>query len=91
MAAGERLQPDVAECLDEQRGGRLRVHRGIAEVDRAAEAQFVTDDGVARVRDRMTDDGDFLSLESTVPGTERLTLLSSAPRPPGLRLRFTIS
>ena len=61
MAAGERLEADVAEGLDEQRGRRLGVHGGVAEVDRAAEAQLVADDDVAGVGDRMADDRDFLA------------------------------
>ena len=61
MAAGERLEADVAEGLDEQGRGGLGVHRRIAEVDGAAEAQLVAHDDVARVGDRMADDGDFLA------------------------------
>ena len=61
VAAGERLEADVAERLDQQGGGGLGVHRRVAEVDRAAEAQLVADDDVARVRDRMADDRDFLA------------------------------
>ena len=61
MAAGERLEADVAERVDEQRRGRLGVHGGVAEVDGAAEAQLVAHDDVAGVRDRMADDGDFLA------------------------------
>ena len=61
MAAGERLEADVAEGLDEQGGGGLRVHRGIAQVDRAAEAQLVAHDDISRVGDGMTDDRYFLA------------------------------
>ena len=74
MAAGERLEPDVAEGLDQQGGGGLRVHRRIAEIDRAAEAQFVTHDNMARIRDRMADDRDFVNgRERTGRGTTVLT------------------
>ena len=61
VAAGERLEADVAERLDEQRRGGLGVHGRVAEVDRAAEAQLVADDDMAGVRDRMADDGHFLT------------------------------
>ncbi len=59
MPAGEPLEPDVAEGLDEQRGGALGVPRRVSEVDGAAEPQLVADDIVAAVRDRMADDGDL--------------------------------
>jgi putative sigma-54 modulation protein len=61
VAAGQRLQADVAERLDQQGGGGLGVHRGIAEVDGASEAQLVTHDDIARIRDRMANHGDFLA------------------------------
>ena len=59
VAAGELLEADVAERVDQQRRGGLGVHRGVAEVDLAAEAQLVADDVVARVRDRVPDDRDL--------------------------------
>ena len=76
VAAGERLQADVAERLDEQGGGGLGVHGGIAEVDRAAEAQLVAHDDIARVGDRMADDRDFLACRRVAgasAGTEMAT------------------
>ena len=68
MAAGQRLQADVAEGLDQQSRGRLGVHGGVAEIHRAAEAQLVADDDVARIGDRMTDDRDFLAAGSGIGG-----------------------
>jgi len=59
MAAGQPLEADVAERLDEQCGRRLGVLRRIAEVHRAPEAQLVADDVVARVGDRMAYDSDL--------------------------------
>ena len=76
MAAGELLEPDVAERVDEQRRGRLGVHRGVAEVDRAAEAQLVADDIVAGVGDRVADDRDLGSLGAG--WARELTATSSA-------------
>lgn len=59
MLAGQGLEADVAERLDEQRARRLGVHRGIAEIDGPSEPQLVADDDVAGVGDRIADDGDF--------------------------------
>ena len=59
MAAGEGLQADVAEGLDEQGRSGLGVHGRIAEIDGASEAQFVTHDDIARIRDRMAHHGHF--------------------------------
>jgi hypothetical protein len=64
VAAGELLEPDVAERVHEQRRGRLGVHRRVAAVDRAAEAQLVAHDVVAGVGDRVADDRDLGSLGS---------------------------
>ena len=61
VAAGQGLQPDVAERLDQQGGGGLGVHGRVAEVDGASEAQLVAHDDVAGVRDRMANDRDFLA------------------------------
>ena len=61
MAAGQRLQADVAEGLDQQGRGGLGVHGRVAEVDGASEAQLVAHDDIARIRDRMADDRDFLA------------------------------
>ena len=70
VPAGERVQADVAERVDEQGGGRLGVHRRVAEVHRAAEPQLVADHVVARIRDRMADDRDFDRWESGATGTQ---------------------
>jgi len=52
----------VAERVDQQGRGRLGVHGGVAEVDRAAEAQLVAHDVVARIGDRVADDRDLGSV-----------------------------
>ena len=95
MAAGERLEADVAEGLDEQRGGRLGVHRGVAEVDGAAEAQLVADDVVARVGDRMADDRDLVAVGGDAAwrahgdGRPRATMVRATDARRLERLRFT--
>jgi hypothetical protein len=76
VAAGELLEADVAERVDEQRRRRLRVHRRVAEVDRAAEAQLVADDVVACIGDRMADDA--TSGRSAAGWARELTAPSSA-------------
>ena len=61
MPAGQSLETDVAERIDQQRRRGLGVHRRVAEIDRAAEAQLVSDDNVTGVGDRVPHDGDFLT------------------------------
>jgi len=58
MAAGEALEADVAERVDEQGGGGLGVRRGVQRAPLAAEQQLVADHRVAIVRDGLADDGD---------------------------------
>jgi hypothetical protein len=53
MAAGEPLEPDVAERLDEQGRRGFGVTGGVAQVDRAAESELVADDVVAAIGDRL--------------------------------------
>ena len=91
MAAGQGLQPDVAERLDQQGGGGLGVHGRIAEVDGAAEAQLVAHDDVARVRDRMANDRDFLAAGMRGGGHGECSQLRTSANADasGLRLRFT--
>ena len=58
MAAGEHLEADVAERVDEQRGGRLGVAGKKRTRALAVEQQLVAHDGMALVRDGLADDGD---------------------------------
>jgi hypothetical protein len=58
MAAGELVEADVAERVDQQRGRGLGVRRGIGRHALAAEQQLVADDDVPLVGDRLPDDGD---------------------------------
>ena len=61
MAAGELLEADVAERVDESAEVALASLGGIPDRS-AAEAQLVPDDVVAGIRDRVADDRHLLAL-----------------------------
>ena len=63
--------------------------RRVTEIDRASEAQLMAHDDVARIRDRMANDGDFLAAGWRRVGHGELALRTSASGRPLLRLRFT--
>jgi hypothetical protein len=58
VAAGEGVEADVAERVDEQRGGRLGVARRVEPTALVvSEQQLVAHDAVAFIGDRLADDG----------------------------------